>query len=90
MTILSMFWEGLDWLLVFNNKKIFDFKLSTSEVKADIISIIYLSELSNIMYKIWNEVKFVSYLIAKLNAELNINFELSESSSVKFSISRTY
>ena len=39
------------------------------------------------MYNIWNDVAFVSFLLAKLNAELNIIFDLSESSLVKLSIS---
>ena len=73
-------------MFLFNNKKIFDFKPSTFEVKLPSISPIYFSESSNIMYNIWNDVACVSYLLAKLNAELNINFDLSESSLVKLSI----
>ena len=60
--------------------------MSTFEVKAPSISLIYFSESSNIMYNIWNDVACVSYLLAKLNAELNIIFDLSESSLVKLSI----
>ena len=54
------------------------------------MSLIYLSESSNIMYNTWNDVVFVSYLLAKLNAELNIIFDLSESSLIKLSILKTY
>ena len=68
----------------------FNLKLSAFEVKAPRISLIYFSEPSNIIYNIWNDVAFVSYFFAKLNAELNINFDLSESSLTKLSILTTY
>ena len=42
------------------------------------------------MYNTWNDVVFVSFLLAKLNAELNIIFDLSESSLIKLSILKTY
>ena len=60
------------------------------EVKAARISLIYFSESSNRTYNIWNEVKFVSYLQAKLYAELNIILDLSEKSFIKLSILKTY
>ena len=73
-------------MFLFNNKKISDLKPLTFEVKVPSISLIYFSDSSNIMYNIWNDVAFVSYLLAKLNAELNIIFDLSESLLVKLSI----
>ena len=68
----------------------FDLKLYALEVKVLKISLIYFSESSNIMYNIWNDVAFVSYLLAKLSAELNIIFDLSESSLIKLSILKTF
>ena len=66
------------------------FKYSSFEVRADSISLIYWSESFKIMYNIWKDVTFVSYLLAKLNAELNINFDLSENSLIELSILKTY
>ena len=60
------------------------------EVKAVRISLIYFSESSNNTYNIWNEVKFVSYLQAKLYARLNVTFDLSEKCFIKLSILKTY
>ena len=50
----------------------------------------YFSESSNITYNIYNDVAFVSCLLARLNAELNIIFDLSESSLIKLLISKTF
>ena len=68
----------------------FNLKLYTLEVKAPKISLIYFSESSNIMYNTCKDVAFDLYLLAKLNAELNIFFDLSESSLIKLSILKTY
>ena len=88
--LLSISWEILKCFFLFNNSNIFNFKLSIFEVKALSISLMYFSESSSIMYNIWKDVAFVSYFLAKLNAELNIVFDLSENSLVKLSILKTY
>ena len=56
------------------------------EVRETSISIIYCSKLFNNSYNMWSEVRFVSYLLAKLYAELNIILDLSENSFIKLSI----
>ena len=88
--LLSISWGRLKCFFLLNNSNIFNLKLYILDVKALKISLIYFSESSNIMYNIWNDVAFVSYLLAKLNAELNIIFDLSESSLIKLSILKTY
>ena len=50
------------------------------------MSIIYWSELFNNAYNMWSEVRFVSYLLDKSYAELNIILDLSENSFIKLSI----
>ena len=60
------------------------------EVRATRISLIYFSESFNNTYNKCNEVKFVSYLHAKLYAKLNITLDLSERSFIKLSILKTY
>ena len=42
------------------------------------------------MYNTCKDVAFDLYLLARLNAELNIFFDLSESSLIKLSILKTY
>ena len=54
--------------------------------RATSISIIYCSELFNNAYNICSELRFVSYLLAKLYAELNIILDLLENSFIKLSI----
>ena len=56
------------------------------EPKATKISIIYCSELFNNAYNMWSEVRFVSCLLDKSYAELNIILDLSENSFIKLSI----
>ena len=56
------------------------------EPRATSISIIYCSELFNNAYNMWSEVRFVSYLLDKSYAELNIILDLSENSFIKLSI----
>ena len=56
------------------------------EPRATSMSIIYWSELFNNAYNMWSEVRFVSYLLDKSYAELNIILDLSENSFIKLSI----
>ena len=56
------------------------------EAREPTISLIYCSELFNNTYNMCSEVRFVSYLLAKLYAELNIILDLSENSFIKLSI----
>ena len=85
-----IFWVRLKCFFFFNNSNIFNLKSYTLEVKAPKISLIYFSESSNIMHNTCKDVASVSYLLAKLNAELNIFFDLSENSLIKLSILKTY
>ena len=88
--LLSISLLRLKCFFLFNNSNIFELKLSTFEVKILNISLKYISEYSNVIYNIWNDVAFVSNLLTRLNAELKIIFDLSESSLIKLSILKTY
>ena len=88
--LLSISLLRLKCFFLFNNSNIFELKLSTFEVKILNISLKYISESSNVIYDIWNDVAFVSNLLTRLNAELKIIFDLSESSLIKLSILKTY
>ena len=72
----------------FNNENISVFKRSMFEPMEVSMSKIYCSELFNNSYNMWSDVRFVSYLLDKSYAELNIILDLSENSFIKLSIFR--